>query len=204
MHGHVDHPDTLVATTRDLGRPGAIAWTEPQLAGTLAQAEAVLVGFAAEPEYVIRTIEQMRVATGRDPIAVISIQSRADFLAQSPELAVATGIDTDPDRYVQMDACEALAETLRVFYRSRFDQIATEAQQRAEQVIDGRWTLEDEVILRLREAFVGRSVDEFLDFLWQGAALADDPDQADQPSLGPLEADLASLLATLSSPWELS
>jgi hypothetical protein len=197
MHGHVEHPDTLVATARDLGRPEALAWTEPQFAATLAQADAVLVGFAAEPEYVVETIRQMRIATGRDPIAVVSTQTRADFLAQSPTLAAATGIDNDPLSYVRLDACEALTEPLRVFYGSRLSHILSEAEQRAQQIIDGRWVLSPATVASAREAFLGHSVDELLQFLWQGAALEDDPDSAAQPNLRSREDDLTSLLTTL-------
>jgi hypothetical protein len=197
LHGHIDHLDTLVATTRDLAGPQALAWTEPQFAGTLAQAEAVLVGFAAEPQYVVQTIERMRSATGRDPVAVVSTHSQADFCAGSPALAAAAGVDSGSDRYVRLDACEALTEVLRVFYRSRLDDIIEEAERRAQQIINGKWDLGGSSLSSLREVFLGGSIDALLHFLWQGAALADDPDGAAQPILGSRESDLASLIATI-------
>ena len=74
LHGHYDDPTSLVMTDADLAKPGAIKWTDPMLKAALVAQDPIFVGFAAEPEYVIRSLTKMRSAMQRAPASVIALE----------------------------------------------------------------------------------------------------------------------------------
>jgi hypothetical protein len=166
MHGDAEHPASLVATNRHLAAPGAIEWTEPQLAAAAIVHELVLIGFAAEPKYVLETIESALAATAGTLVAVLSLSSRADFVAASRELARVTGVDADPDLYVEGPATERLGDALRVCYAHLLRGLLDEGERQARELPPPLGVTAHGVSL-VRDALLGGTLADLLGLLWR-------------------------------------
>jgi hypothetical protein len=197
MHGDAEHPASLVATNRHLAAPGAIEWTEPQLAAAAIVHELVLIGFAAEPKYVLETIESALAATAGTLVAVLSLSSRADFVAASPELARVTGVDADPDLYVEGPATERLGEALRVCYAHLLRGLLDEGERQARELAPPLAVTAHGVSL-VRDALLGGTLADLLGLLWRAAQLpADSSAEQRQPTVATSGAPVAQALATV-------
>jgi hypothetical protein len=197
LHGSVDAPDTLVATTTDLSRPGALDWSEPQLRGVLTMGEPMLVGFAVEPDYIVSTLEELLNVMGAPPAAVISLDSQADFIAKSPRLASATNLTATSGPYVSGSATESLGDVVRSTYAEKLGLVLREAERRALQAVATPAALSPAGVGLVGDVLLGSSLADFLALLWRGAVLATDDVSALQPTLVGTEDDLADALAVL-------
>jgi len=121
LHGLWSDPDSLVMTSTELEKNAAVKWTDPQLRASLSSGSAILVGFAAEPSYVLKSLSEMRELMDNPPTSVIGREEVEKFTAKSPRLAEAIRLNENLDRYVQGDACEVLGELLRCYYWKRLE-----------------------------------------------------------------------------------
>ena len=197
VHGRVDAPDTLVATTSDLSRPQALDWTEPQLRGALTMGEPMLVGFGVEPAYIIETLEEMLRVVGVSPAAVISLDPQADFVAKSPRLAAATQITANDGPYIAGGATEILGDVVRHRYAQKLGGVITEAERRAAQAVVPPAALTPAGVSLASEVLRGGSLGDLLGLLWRTAVLATNDLSARQPTLNATESELADSLAVL-------
>ena len=196
IHGKAGHPETLVATSADLAKSPAADWTEPQLAGATAQSDPLVVGFAAEPKYMLDTIEIVLNAVGRKPAGVISLDPASAFVAGSPRLAGILQVDVDCDHYVPGDASDRLAEILRAWARVQVGDVLGQAQQRADNLASPRLPLDLDKANLVRERVMQQSLRWLLELLWRGARLPSDQ-QVLQPPLGSRTGELAGSLAAV-------
>ena len=197
LHGHYQDPTSLVMTDADLAKPGAIKWTNPMLEAALAAQDPIFVGFAAEPEYVIRSLTNMRSAMQRAPASVIALETLADFCAKSVALAEALKLAEDEDRYVEGDALEVMGELLRCCYRKLLDEVLREAEEMARAGDGARRVLSETGIERVRKALRDLTLERLLALLWATSAKADENGTAPQATLLCLQAALAETLAVM-------
>src|SRR4029077_16002872 len=121
-------------TNADLDAPAAMSWSQPQLAAAIATSDAAIVGFAAEPAYVLRTLEDMLTVIGAPPAAVIDFQPEGEFAARSPRLAAALGVGEPGSPYVEGSAPGGLRAVARGCYAARVRRVLAEAERRADQL----------------------------------------------------------------------
>jgi hypothetical protein len=197
LHGHYEHPASLVMTEADLARPDAIQWTNPMLKSALTQNDPIFVGFAAEPEYVIRSLSEMRAAMQRAPAGVIAIEALADFCANSAALADALRLAEDPTRYIQGNALEIMGELLRCCYRKLLSDLLSDAEARARAGEATGAVLSEAGIERVRVALFGLTLERFLGFLWGSAAKVAASGASGQATLLCLRSALAEALAVV-------
>ena len=197
LHGYYDDPSSLVMTDADLAKPAAIKWTDPMLKSALAAQDPIFVGFAAEPEYVIRSLTEMRSAMQRAPASVIALESLSDFCAKSVALAEALKLAEDEDRYVSGDALEVMGELLRCCYRKLLDQVLSEAEKMAQVGSGAGRVLSDTGVERVREALRDLTLERLLALLWATTAKAAEHGSAPQATLLCLQTALAETLAVL-------
>lgn len=197
LHGHYEHPDSLVMTDRDLAEPTAIKWTDPTLRNALAGQDPIFVGFSAEPEYVIASLTQMRAVMKRPPAAVIALESLADFRSGSAALAQALQLEQDEDRYISGDAQEVMGELLRCCYRKLVDEVLDDAESRAQAGRGSRSVLSVSGTTRVREALTSLTLESFLGLLWGTNAKVTETGTARQATLNRLKDALSETLAVV-------
>ena len=197
LHGHYSDPTSLVMTDADLARPSAIKWTDPMLKAALAAQDPIFVGFAAEPEYVIRSLTEMRAAMQRPPASVIALETLAEFSAKSANLAAALKLAEDGDRYIEGDALEVMGELLRCCYRKLLDELLSDAEARARAADSTARVVTDQGAGRVREALRDLSLEQLLALLWATSAKASENGSAPQATLLCLQSALAETLAVL-------
>lgn len=170
LHGLWPDAESLVMTSAELEENAAVKWTDPQLRTSLSSGGAILVGFAAEPTYVLKSLSEMREVMDSPPTSVIGREEVDMFTAKSPGLAKAIRLDEDLDRYVQGDACEVLGELLRCYYRKRIETVVDTAAQKAQaaQGLGAKFTMAGRE--RLEEALGDLSLEELLGLLWSSTA----------------------------------
>jgi hypothetical protein len=196
VHGRADAPDTLVATTGDLASPAALGWSDPQLRGALTMGEPLLVGFAVEPEYVVRTLETMLGVMGVPAAAVISLDTQADFVAKSPDLAAAVGLTATTGPYVSGSATDCLGEVVRHRYAEQIKSLLVKAEHRAQQAA-GPLVATKPGVDRVVEVLLGGSLAHAQALLWHAAVLSSNDVTARQPILSDVGDHLADALAVL-------
>jgi hypothetical protein len=197
LHGTAEHPASLVATNKHLAAPEAIHWTQPQLAAAATIHELVLIGFAAEPAYVLETIERALATIAGIPVAVLSLSSYTDFVADSPELARVTGVDADRDLYVEGSATERLGDALRACYAQFLRDLLDEGERQAREMAPPLGVT-PEGIARTRNALLGGTLAELLGLLWRAAQLpADSTAEQRQPTFATSGEAIAEALATI-------
>jgi hypothetical protein len=197
LHGAAEHPGSLVATNRHLMQPEAIEWTQPQLAAATLVHELVLIGFAAEPAYVLTTIESALAATAGTLVAVLSLSCYSDFVATSPDLARVTGVDADPDLYVEGTATERVGDALRVCYAHFLRDLLDEGERQAREVALPLGVTSQGVD-RVRDALLGGTLADLLGLLWRAAQLpADLTAEERQPTFATSGVAIAQALATI-------
>ena len=197
MHGHCLDPDSLVMTSKELKGPDALKWTDPSLRAALTKQDPIFVGFAAEPEYVIESLREMRAEMQRPPASVIGIESTAKFSSDSAALAEALKLGEDEDRYVQGEACEVMGELLRCCYRKRIDQVLADAEARAGVGAGTRRVLSASGTATVRSAIEALSTEKLLALLWSATAKVDKDGAARQASIAKISSQLAETLAVL-------
>jgi hypothetical protein len=197
LHGHYDDPISLVMTDADLAKPGAIKWTDPMLKAALVAQDPIFIGFAAEPEYVIRSLTEMRSAMQRAPASVIALETLTDFCAKSVALAEALKLAEDEDRYVAGDALEVMGELLRCCYRKLLDKTLCEAEEMARAGGGAGSILSETGVERVREALRDLTLERLLALLWATSAKAAENGTAPQATLLCLQTALAETLAVL-------
>jgi hypothetical protein len=197
LHGHYSDPKSLVMTDADLAGPNAIKWTDPTLRAALAAQDPIFVGFAAEPEYVIRSLTEMRAAMQRAPAGIIALESLAEFSAKSASLAAALKLAEDRERYVEGDALEVMGELLRCCYRKLLDEVLNDAEARARAADGTAQVIRDEGTRQVRDALLGLSLEGLLALLWATSAKAAEAGSAPQATLLCLHSALADALAVL-------
>lgn len=195
LHGDVEHPDSLVATSAQVDAPDARLWTEAQLQAALTVNELLLVGFGVSPEYIVRTIEKVFAIVNAPPAAVIDIQAVGDFVARAPRLAAAAQVDVHCTHYAEGSATEMLAEALRACYAGRTEAVLAESESRVRALAGARVT--DVGIQRVRDVVMDGSLSELLGALWRGAFLPTGAAHVRQPTLVGTRDPLASAVATL-------
>jgi hypothetical protein len=196
LHGHAESPGTVVIKNTDLDAPTSMKWSQPQIAASITTSDAVVVGFAAEPAYVVRTLEDMLSTMDSSPAAVIDFQPEPDFAASSPQLAAALGIAGLQSPYVQGSATDCLGEVARGCYAAAARDILEEAERRATQLIEAPLILTSSVTAEVHALLLEQPLVAFLELLWRAAQLADD-EPALQPTLRRTAAELAAVLAGL-------
>jgi hypothetical protein len=195
LHGDVDHPDTLIATTADLTKPSALQWSQPILQGALNESDIAIIGFAAEPEYILRSLEDMPTAlAGKRPKAVVSDRPLGEFVASSPRLARATGLDVSSDHYVQGQACEVLGELLRGVYRKMLTEVFDQAIGQARTVERSHFRLLSAALDETRSALFAQPLVWLLGFIHQAGDIPAS-DDVDQPIVGTRRESLANVFA---------
>jgi hypothetical protein len=197
LHGHYTDPTSLVMTDADLAKPGAIKWTDPMLKAALVAQDPIFVGFAAEPEYVINSLTEMRSAMQRAPASVIALETLADFSTKSVALAEALKLAEDKDRYVAGDALEVMGELLRCCYRKLLDEVLREAEQMARAGRGAGRVLSDAGVERVRDTLRDLTLERLLALLWATSAKATENGTAPQATLLCLQTALAETLAVL-------
>jgi hypothetical protein len=197
MHGHCQDPDSLVMTSKELKGPDTLKWTDPSLRAALTKQDPIFVGFAAEPEYVIESLREMRAEMERPPASVIGIETAAKFSADSAALAEALKLDEDKDRYVQGEACEVMGELLRCCYRKRIDQVLADAETRAGVGAGTRRVLSAAGAATVRSAIEALSTEKLLALLWSATAKVDNDGASRQASIAKISSELAETLAVL-------
>lgn len=197
LHGHYDDPTSLVMTDADLTKPGAIKWTDPMLKAALVAQDPIFVGFAAEPEYVIRSLTEMRSAMQRAPASVIALETLTDFCAKSVALAEALKLAEDEDRYVAGDALEVMGELLRCCYRKLLEEVLREAEEMARAGGGAGRVLSETGVERVREALRDLTLERFLALLWAVSAKAAENGTAPQATLLCLQTAFAETLAVM-------
>jgi hypothetical protein len=196
LHGRADTPASLVITNADLDRPQAMKWSQPQLAASTATADAAVVGFAAEPEYVLVTLRRMLHRTRRKPAAIISLDTEADFAARSADLATALGVGQPGSTYVQGGATDCLGEVARGVYAAGVRERLVEAERRAADLTNTHFALEPSAVAAVKELVLSQPLADFLESMWKAAQLADD-NVALQPTLAKAGTNLEAVLASL-------
>lgn len=172
LHGHVHRPDQLVATEDDLTR--SPLWAEPSLQASIHESEAVLVGFAAEPKYLLDSLEQFKTLAGKAPLAILSVQPLAEFTEASPTLADLCEFDSSSPKshFIQREACEALTNLVRAHYAAEARKLVGMAAERAAH-LGGSWSCPTALSRQWLEDFLlNQSLEEFLEFAWRAPALA--------------------------------
>lgn len=196
IHGRAEAPGTLVIRNEDLDEPQAMAWSQPQLAAAITTADAAIVGFAAEPAYVVRTIEEMLATMGNSPAAVIDRQDESEFATQSPRLAAALGVGRQGSPYVNGSATECLGEVARGCYGAAVRELLDRAEQRATDLVEAPLNLDPAIVEEVRTLLTSQSLARFLEMLWRAAQLADEA-VALQPTLVRTRVDLEAIVAAV-------
>lgn len=197
LHGYYADPESLVMTNEDLDDPEALSWTNPLLRAALVSQDPIFVGFAAEPEYVIRTLSEMRAEMQRPAASVIALEALADFCTQSAALAEALRLGEDAERYVQGDARQVLGELLRCCYRKLLGELLADAEARARAGSGTGRTFTEQGAQIVREALGGLTVEGLLSLLWATTAKTTPGGGAPQATVLSLAAGLAEMLAVL-------
>lgn len=173
LHGHVEHPETLIATTGDLSR--SPLWAEPSLESEIHEQEIVLVGFAAEPAYLIEGLKRFKELVNKPPFAVLSRSTLDDFKSSSPQLSELCGFDdgSGASHFIQSDACEALTELVRAHYGAEARRLLNLAGDRAAELASTWGCPSVESLQTLETGVLGQCLFEFLAFAWRGQALGE-------------------------------
>jgi hypothetical protein len=168
------------------------------LRATLAETGLVLVGFGAEPEYVLNSLAWALEVAAEPPHAVVSDKNREAFVKQSPRLSAMCQVADAEERYVQEDGAELFGEVLRSIYQGRARAVLLRATERAKTVGADRLAISEEALGALRASILERPLIDLLEFLWRGNAVSEDnPGQAGLPTLAAQENALVNVLAAL-------
>jgi hypothetical protein len=195
LHGLWPDAESLVMTSKELDENAAVKWTDPQLRTSLSSGGAILVGFAAEPTYVLKSLSEMRELMDSPPSSVIGREEVDTFTAESPGLAEAIRLNEDLDRYVQGDACEVLGELLRCYYRKRVETVIDAAAEKAQaaQGLGAKFSMLGRQ--RLEEALGDLSLEDLLGLLWSSTARVSEEAACRQRTIAAATPGLQEILA---------
>lgn len=195
LHGMWSDPDSLVMTNAELAEPHVVKWTDPNLRSALTSQDPIFVGFAAEPKYVLRSLQDMHQVMERPPASVIGRDDVQAFSAASPELSRAMRLNEDQGRYVQGEACEVLGELLRGFYRKRIEEVIEAALLKVNAADGLRASFNTLGRERLKGAIGELSLEDLLSLLWSSTARASQDAACKQRTVADGIAGLEEILA---------
>lgn len=199
LHGYWDDPASLVMTTAELARPDALKWTEPSLKSALSNRDPIFVGFSAEPEYVVRSLAEMRAVMEQAPSSVIGLEDVAAYREKSPILSKALGLDDDQSRYIQGDACEVMGELLRCAYRKRIEELTEDAVARIGATENLSRFFSPGAAAKVRAILEDMTLEEFLALLWGTTARTAELGSCPQRTIASCADDFAETLGVLIS-----
>ena len=197
MHGHYENPTSLVMTDADLQGNDAMQWSDPMLKAALVHRDPIFVGFSAEPDYVIRSLTEMRAVMDRPPAGVVAIEDLAHFCASSAGLAQALRLAEDGGRYIQGDALEIMGELLRCCYRKLLADALGEAEAMARAGTATQTVISDEGVKQVRSSLTRLTLEGLLGFLWGSAAKVAESGASPLATLACLHAAFAEALAVV-------
>ena len=199
LHGHWSDPDSLVMGNSELHLPKVLKWTEPSLKNALSTHDPIFVGFGAEPEYVIRSLEEMRLEMQHPPTSVIGLDDVENFSAKSAALSKALGLDLDKACYIQGDACEVMGELLRCFYRKHVCSVIDDAVVRIRATGTLSRIFQGDSEVQSRAAIDEMPMEAFLGLLWSSTARASENGSCPQRTIASCASELAETFAVVMS-----
>ncbi len=195
LHGVWSDPDSLVMTNPELAEPHVVKWTDPNLRSALTSQDPIFVGFAAEPKYVLKSLQDMHQVMERPPASVIGREDVQAFCTASPALSRAMRLDEDHGRYIRGEACEILGELLRGFYRKRIEELIEAAFLKVSAADGLRASFKATGRERLEEALDDLSLEGILSLLWSSTARASADAACKQRTVADATAGLEEILA---------
>ena len=197
LHGHWSDPDSLVMGNSELHLPKVLKWTEPSLKSALSNHDPIFVGFGAEPEYVIHSLEEMRLEMEHPPTSVIGLDDVEDFSTKSGALSKALGLDLDKACYIQGDACEVMGELLRCFYRKHLCSVVDDAVARIHATGALSLIFQADAEAQLRAVIEDMPMETLLGLLWNSTARASENGNCPQRTIASCASELAETLAVV-------